>query len=214
MASKAAAGALILGGATLLASACSGSGSAASAKSLKGQVCTSPDLGQDFRIETQGDFTVGNLADLAADASTRKKALEDAGMEGGYFAYWKHHVGGPPFPPPAEVVCQAMEFATDADAGDFVAAMKPTPEDLATSAIAWVPDSNRKVAEEDLTVGDLPSARAFKLTASDSNVSLSLDIVVVASGRYVRSVYAGGERGADELGQAEAIQQRMEQRLR
>ena len=126
--------ALLLTAAMLLAgTACSDdSASSASAKALDHQLCTSSDVGPDFREEAAGSFTPGNLADLASNSSARRDQLDAAGLKDGRFAYWKHLVADPPFPPPLEIVCQAMEFGSSEQAAAYVSGLHATPEDLAS----------------------------------------------------------------------------------
>jgi hypothetical protein len=215
MLARAGPGLLALGGAMLVATACSGSnaGTATAAQeALQNQVCTQADLGPDYREETAGDFSAGNLADLSTDAPTRRSALDAAGLKRGYFAYWKENVNDPPFNPPNEVVCQVLEFGADAEATAFVAAMQPTPEELVTTAIAWIPASSRSVSEEAVGGIGLPHSRAFRLSASDKDIDVSLFAVVVPDGRYVRSAYTGGQDSKATVADAVAIEDKISAR--
>jgi hypothetical protein len=206
---------LAVSGLALLAVSCTDVSGLNSANDLHQQVCNSDDLGGQFREETAGDFSAGNLAALSDDAPQRTKELDAAGLKGGHFAYWKHTVPDPPFDPPIEAVCQVMEFGSETEAASFVKAMKATPEELATTAITWLPDGERSVTEESTAALGLPSgARGFRLTASDAHADAKLWVVVLPAGHFVRSVYVGDSEGDATLAQAATIQMRMLQRLK
>lgn len=205
-------------GATLaiLAVSCANEGSTADpAAPLNEQVCNQSDLGDAYRQQTAGDFTPENLAGLAPDADEREAALEANGLTGGHFAYWKHIVPRPPFAPPLEVVCQAMVFKSPEEAAQFVAELEASPDDLASTAITWLPDGDRSASEEPLNNTELPAgARGFRIDASDSNLDVTLFAVVVPAGRYVRSVYVGDmEENKATLEGAVDIQTRIQERL-
>ena len=207
MSTRASLAILGVGGAALLLTACSGSPSAANASetALRSHVCTQADVGPDFRQENAGDFSPSNLAGLASDPAQRKRELESAGLTGGYFAYWKHNVSDPPFEPPLEIVCQALEFSNPEQAAAFVANLRPTPEALVSTALAWIPESNRSVTEQPLDNAAGTHARAFRLTASDTEQSVALEVVFQPSGRFVQSVYAGGPGSTEPLANVEAL---------
>ncbi len=198
----------------ILAVSCSNDGSLGDpANHLRQQVCDQSDLGEAYRQQTAGDFTPANLAGLTPDAPERQKELEQSGLTGGHFAYWKHVVPRPPFAPPIEVVCQAMAFETADQAHQFVANLRPSPDDLASMAITWLPDGHRTAHEVPLTDNTLAGGRAFEIDANDSNVSVTLFAVLVPAGRYVRSVYVGDmEENKATLAGAETIQARIQQR--
>lgn len=185
-----------------------------SQSNLEQQSCNDRDLGGQFREETAGDFSAGNLAGLADDATARDKELNAVGLKGGHFGYWKHMVTKPPFDPPIEALCQVMEFGSESEATNFVAALKATPEELATTAIVWLPDGERTASEESTAGTQLPAtARAFKLTAYGTHVDAKLFVVFLPVGRFVRSVYVGDEEGDATLELAASIQSRMLERL-
>lgn len=198
----------------LLAVSCSDVSGLNSGTDLNQQVCNDQDLGGQFREETAGDFSAGNLGGLADDSTERTKELNAAGLMGGHFAYWKHTVTDPPFDAPIEAVCQVMEFGSESQATSFVAALKATPDDLSTSAIVWLPNGERAVNEEATVGTGLPTAaRAFQLTASGPHADAKLFVVFVPSGRFVRSVYVGDEEGSATLVLAASIQTRIQERL-
>lgn len=183
---------------------------------LDQQVCTQSDVGAGYREQTSGDFSLANVADLSSAPDSRRRQLEADGLQRGHFAYWKHTVGSPPFEPPLEIVCQVLEFATGEQARQFVAGLRTEPDDLATSAMTWLPDGKRTIEEQSPVPGSDPlpaQSRAFHLEARDSNIDVSVYAVVVPVGRYVRSVYVGDGRGSGSLAEALAIQARVSERL-
>ena len=180
-----------------VAAGCATSGGGDTAQ-LKEQLCTEADLGGSYIDKTSGAITVQNLADLSDNTSARKKQLEAAGVEGGRFAYWEHTVPNPPFNPPLEVVCQALEFGSPTEAAAYIRDLKPTPDDLASTAMAWLANGHRSVEEVDLPVagdGQLALPRAFKITASGSSVDFTIYVSVQADGAFVRTIYVGKQRG-------------------
>jgi hypothetical protein len=183
---------------------------------LDQQVCTQSDVGAGYRQQTSGDFSLNNVADLSSDPGGRRLELEADGLQHGHFAYWKHSVGSPPFKPPLEIVCQVLEFATDEQAQQFVAQLRAEPDDLATSAMTWLPDGKRTIEERPLSGSDLlpAAARGFHLEARDSNIDVSVYALVAPAGRYVRSVYVGDGDDSGSLAEAMAIQVRVRERLK
>jgi hypothetical protein len=182
---------------------------------LEQQVCTQSDVGAGYREQTSGDFSLGNVADLSSQPENRRRQLEAAGLQRGHFAYWKHSVGSPPFEPPLEIVCQVMEFKTPEQAQQFVAQLRAEPDDLATSAMTWLPDGKRTIEEQPVHgANPLPAtARGFHLEARDSNIDVSVYAVVVPAGRYVRSVYVGDGGGSGSLAEALEVQAQVLERL-
>ncbi|MEP7216249.1 MAG: hypothetical protein ABI782_08350 [Anaerolineaceae bacterium] len=178
---------------------------------LENQVCLQPDVPADFRRQTSGDFTAQNLADLGPNPEQRLKQLAAAGMRDGHFAYWKQTVGSPPFEPPLDVICQALAFDSESHAAAFVQAIRPRPDDLATTALTWLPDGSRTVTEEPTTLS--PTARAFAIRAEDSQTSVEISAVVFPDGRFVRTVYIGGNGRPASVVDAVEIQLHISERL-
>ena len=179
---------------------------------LESQVCLQQDVPADFHRQTSGDFTAQNLADLGPGPEQRLRQLAAAGVRGGHFAYWKQTVGSPPFDPPLDIICQALEFDSDAHATAFVRAIRPDPADLATTALTWLPDGARTVFEEPATFSS--AARAFAIRAEDSQTSVDINAVVLPDGRFVRTVYLGGNGRRGTIIDAVRVQQQMAARLR
>jgi hypothetical protein len=169
------------------------------------QVCIESDLGGSYIEKTSGDVSVDNLAALSDNPSAMRDRLTRAGLRGGRFAYWVHTVPKPPFDPPLEVVCQALEFRSDEQAAAFVHDLQPTPDDLASTAIAWLAEGDRHVEEFVLSrAGAQPGTpvatgpRAFKITARGNDVDFTIYASVESDGRFVRTVYVG--RNGDPSG--------------
>jgi hypothetical protein len=200
------AAAAAIAGAALLAAACSGA-RPFGARIAEELTCTPEDLGGAYFMQTAGEFSTRNLADLADDAPKRKAELETAGLRGGRFNYWKQEVGKPPFESPLEVVCQVMEFGSADQAARFVGDLQAEPRDLATMAITWLPAGGRK-AEELSAPNDPalpPGTRAFRLEAASPEAKVSLYAVLVSRGRYVQSVYLGNGDGTASPAAAAAV---------
>ena len=178
---------------------------------LEKHVCLQEDVPADFRRQTAGDFTPQNLADLGPGPDQRLRQLAAAGMRGGHFAYWKQNVGSPPFEPPLDIICQVIEFDSEANAAAFVQAIRPEPEELATTALTWLPDGSRTVVEAPATLS--PGARAFAIRAEDKHTAVDISAVVLPDGRFVRSVYLGGNGGRGTIAEAAQIQRQMAKRL-
>lgn len=198
------AGLLAAAGLALMA-AC-GSGGPAAVRIPPEFVCANSDLAGDYLLQTDGEVSARNLADLSSDAPRREAALKAAGLRGGRFTYWKQAVGRPPFDPPGEIVCQALEFATGEDAAGFVRDLQANPEELATTAITWLPAGGR-VAEEVAVpaVPGLPAAaRAFRVAGTSAQASVEYYAVVAANGRLVQSAYVGA-RGSATAEDAAAV---------
>lgn len=164
---------------------------------LNHQVCTEADLGGSYIEKTVGDVSIGNLADLSSDSSARSRELTQAGMVEGRFAYWVHTVPNPPFDPPLEVVCQAIEFHSAQEATAFVHDIKPTPDDLASNAIAWLADDHRSVEELQRSGASTagPVRREFKVTATGNSLHVTIYATIEADGRFVRTIYVGKNAG-------------------
>jgi hypothetical protein len=169
-------------------------------------VCAPGDLPPNYLHQTEGDFSVEDLAGLSDNPGQRKRELKDAGLRGGHFNYWKQAAGGPPVGPPIDVVCQAMAFNTRDQATRFVAGLREMASDLATTGITWLPGGTRTAVEEKEGLDGLPAgSRAFRLDALDSRVRVTLYVVAMPSGIYVQTVYIGSSTGEATLTDATAI---------
>ncbi len=179
---------------------------------LENQVCQQEDVPAGFRRQTAGDLTPHNLADLGPGPDQRLRQLAAAGLRRGHFAYWKENIGTPPFDPPLDIVCQVLEFDSAPAAAAFVQSMRPDPADLSTRTLTWLPEGSRTVFEAPSTLE--PPARAFAIRAEDTQTSVDISALVVPDGRYVRTVYLGGNGRRGTIVDAAQVQQRMSARLK
>lgn len=196
------AGALSLG----LLVGCSGS-DAPAPLSTGSLACNRDDVPSQFLPLVTGDFTAGNLAELAQDRERRAAVLRDAGFVEGSFSYWKETVDRAPFDPPANALCEVLRFETEAGAVAYVRAIDPL-RDGDLPGLTWLQARPQTVVELD----DAGPDRSFELRgAGDDGVRLAA--LYSVQGEHVLSVYVGGIRPKNELEQALAIQARLLQRV-
>lgn len=198
---------LWLGAALALLAAC-GSGDEGAVGVPAEMACNTTDLGGEFHLLTEGEVSVRNLADLADDAGGRARELRLAGLRGGRFSYWEEQVGRPPFDLPAQALCQALEFGSEAEAERFVRELRAEPGKLATTAMTWLPRGQREAEEVPLTTAPaLPAgARAFRIAANGPGPDVELYAVFAPNGRYVQSVHvSGGRHVEDALAMMESL---------
>lgn len=182
-----------------LVAAC-GSGEGASAGLGADITCTPEDLGAEYHLLTEGEVSVQNLAGLSDDARARQQQLQEAGLRGGRFSYWEEQVGRPPFAPPMQVLCQALEFESAEAAGRFLRELTDDPDELATTAMKWLPRERRAAEEITADAGkSLPAgARSFRITASGAGVDVEIYAVITPNGAYTQGVYVSGAGGLEE----------------
>lgn len=161
-----------------------------------------------YTPQTSGDFSLGNLADLASDPAQRRTQLHAYGVNGGYFSTWRQTVGEPPFPPAIDVLCQVIRFDTADHAQAFVLSLQPTLTDLEDSTISWVPQGG---AGEVQVISDpgpsLPAgARAFHMTSTSTETSVAVYAVYAATGPYVQTVWVGSRTDSATLDEASTIE--------
>jgi hypothetical protein len=174
------------------------------------QVCTAEDLEREYIQQTSGSVLPANLAALSEDEGQRLAELEEAGLQSGYFVYWKEVVGQPPFPPPIEVLCQVLVFETTAHAERFVLELAPEPETIATTALTWLPDGVRsvvEVTEDDAALELAGISRMFHMEAEGLNMRVSLFAVATANGRFVHTTYMGSRNGTVSAEDAVRVQE-------
>jgi hypothetical protein len=175
---------LSLVAATLLGS-CGPNADSATTAALKSRLCTLNDLGGGYLHQTDGDFFPEDLAALPEAPAGRRQALRSAGFVRGRLTFWKATVSKPPFAPPVSVYCQAMQFATEAQAGGFVASLEPVRRDLETAGFAFLPSGQWQIDEPPPQEG----TRVFTIRAADDwNVAAAIR----SDGPFVVSVYTGG----------------------
>ncbi|MBA4179101.1 MAG: hypothetical protein C0506_00790 [Anaerolinea sp.] len=177
---------------------------------LEQHACTQDDVGAGFNLQTSGDFSPANLADLGYNAPARLTRFRAAGMTRGHFVYWKEIAGKPPFDPPLDIVCQVMEFQSDAQARTFVE--NASLHDITSNLIGWLPGSYEATPVE--APGASGSNRTFTLSGDGEAGPVTVAGVVMADGRYVRIVSLGGPGTAPNSIRAEAVQQRIAARAR
>jgi hypothetical protein len=170
--------------------------------------CTRADIPRDFVLLVTGDFTPGNLAEVTTAPAPRAQALRASGLEGGQFSYWKQTVEKPPFDPPANILCEVLQFETAAGAASYIDSLDPGRAG-SLPGFAWLPDGPRSIED----AGGEPGSRAFRLEAVGDDVTVHLAIVFAQHDTRVITVYAGGQRAEDELERARAIQARLLQRV-
>lgn len=174
---------------------------------LDNLTCLRSDLPENYALQTSGNFSLGNLADLSSDPARRRTELHADGVAGGHFSTWRQLVGEPPFPPPIDVLCQVIRFGTAAQATAFVASLQPDITTIEDTAITWLPQDGASQVEE--TAPDHqslpPGARAFHLTSSDRETSIAIYAVIAATGPYVQTVWVGDRDGKATLAQATTL---------
>lgn len=174
-------------------------------------VCDGADVGDGYLLQVTGSFTPGDIAALAADQQDRKDALARAGFRGGHFSYWKQIVGHPPFDPPENILCEAMEFVSEDGARAFVRDFDPAAGHELPGLLP-LPDDETRITEETRPEDD-PAGRTFAISSEGDPVDIHVSVAVSARGRFVQTTYAGGRR--DDPGstkQAEAVHSRLLER--
>lgn len=148
-------------------------------------------------------LTFGNLSRSEMGREVGAASLEAAGVEGGYFAYWKERRDRLESDPPIEIVCQVVAFGDGGEASRFVAEL-PANADWLSVTVAGIALAEGTGIEEVAAEG----ARAFRLDEPDGRVRYA---VVVARDRFVLSVHLGGPEGAVSAEAAVAILETMAQ---
>ena len=174
-----------------LLAGCGGSES----KLLTDRVCDEADLPGGFERLTFGNLSRSDLGREVGAAS-----LEAAGIEGGYFAYWKERRDSLKDDPAIEIVCQVVAFGGDGEASQFVADL-PAEADWLSVTVAGIALAEGTTLVE-VAAGDEEGARAFRLDEPDGRVRYG---VVAARDRFVLSVHLGGPEGEVSVGEAVEI---------
>lgn len=187
--------------------------SGAAGKGLDDQVCTQADVGPNFNHQTAGGFTPANLASLVEGDGLSEQALRAGGMRQGHFVYWKEVVEKPPFQPPIDVVCQVIEFDSEADASAYAARLQADPSILRGTVIGLLP----RYAEVTTKRAPAQGSNGFvmEMTGESEAGPLAVRVSVVTAGRFVRLVLAGseGEAPLSELPEqlATSVSQRLQE---
>ena len=161
---------------------------------LKPQLCNQEDVGPDYRQLTDGDFSVRDLADLGPDADTREGELRQAGARHGRFVLFKQSLPKPPFEPPVNVVCQALQFDSTASAEAFVSNLRPD-DSLATTAMIWIPRGDRAFAAESASGDDSARSASFTIRAGSGEERMNAVYQAVAHGDVVLTIVVGEADG-------------------
>ncbi len=159
-------------------------------------MCDDADLPEGFER-----LTFGNLSRSELGREVGAASLEAAGVEGGYFAYWKERRDSLEGDPAIEVVCQVVAFGDGGEASRFVAELPPDA--------AWLSVTVAGIALAEgtgLTELAAQGARAFRLDEPDGRVRYA---VVAARDRFVLSVHLGGPAGEVSVVEAAAILEAM-----
>lgn len=147
-------------------------------------------------------FQPGDLADVAADADGRLRELRDGGLVRGHYVSYKEDVGRPPFEAPATILCQVLEFEREEQADAFAAGLADSPQALQDSVLTWLPEDRVDVSP---TGQSAPGITTYRVEAEDGEARAVLTVGVEASGRFVRSVWAGGPAGGLPSGAVAAL---------
>ena len=146
-------------------------------------------------------LTFANLSRSEMGREVGAAPLEAAGVEGGYFAYWKERRDSLEDEPPIEIVCQVVAFGESGEASRFVAGLPADP--------AWLSVTVAGIALAEgtgITEVEAEGARAFRLAEPDGRVRYA---VVVARDGFVLSVHLGGPKGEVSVEAAVAILETM-----
>lgn len=176
--------------AAILNSACS-NGDAY--RELKPLLCTQQDVGSNYQQLTDGDFSVKDLADLGPNSSARQKELRAAGVQHGRFVLFKESLPRPPFDPPVNVICQALQFDSPEHARAFVRALQPD-DSLATTAMTWIPEANRDFATVNAAESPAPRGEEwarFVIRAGEAEQTMNAVYDATSSGSTVFTIVTG-----------------------
>ncbi len=152
-------------------------------------------------------LTFGNLSRDELGREAGAEALASAGVEGGYFTYWKERRDALEDEPAAEIVCQVMAFGADGEAARFVASLPPEAAWLSVTVAGVALAEGAAITE--VVAGTQEGVRAFRLVEGEG---LLRHAVLTARGRFVLSVHIRGPEEAGALREAIAILETMGRR--
>lgn len=174
---------------------------------LKPLLCTPEDVGADYQQLTDGDFSVRDLADLGPGAAQRERELRQAGAQHGRFVLFKKSLPKPPFDPPVNVVCQAVQFDSPEQARAFVRGLQPD-DSLATTAMTWIPGDDRHFAAVNAGESPAPPGEAwarFTIRAGSGEETMTAIYDAVSSGSTVLTVVTGEADSTQSPEQSERL---------
>jgi len=157
---------------------------------LDGHLCAPETLGEDYQELIRGVFSPRDLADLSEDADARESEYRAAGMESGKFVYFKSVLPKPPFEPPVNVVCQAIEFEDATGAERYLASLDAAD---AHNALAFgaVPGEDVVTESRPSPLAGPPDLRYFAAAGGTGEQRTTVSFLVGAEGRFVRLVAVG-----------------------
>ena len=189
-----AAGVLAALGALALLAGCSGGGP----ELLADRVCQEEHLPDGFER-----LTFGNLSPNDLGREVGAETLAAAGVDGGYFTFWKEILDELQDDLAMEVVCQVVAFGDQEEASRFVSGLPPEPDWLSVTVAGIALAEGTTLAEVE---AEGPGTRAFRLDEGAGRVRYA---VVIAHDRFVLSVHLGGPEGGIALDDAIAILEAM-----
>ena len=149
-------------------------------------------------------LTFGNLSRSELGREVGAETLAAAGVEGGYFAFWKERRDSLDDEAAVEIVCQVVAFGDDAEASRFVRELPAEPDWLSVTVAGVALAEGTQLGE--VAAGAKDGMRAFRLVEGDGGVRFA---VLVARGRFVLSVHLGGPEGRVVVEEAVAILETM-----
>ena len=114
------------------------------------------------------------------------ETLAVAGVDGGYFTFWKEVLDELQDDPAVEIVCQVVAFGDQEEASQFVADL-PVEADWLSVTVAGIALAEGTTLAE--VEADGQGTRAFRLHEGERRVRYA---VVAALDRFVLSVHLGG----------------------
>jgi hypothetical protein len=184
------------------------------AEGLARYVCLEEDVPETYLLQTEGTLRPDDLAAFSEDPGEREDLLERMGLQEGYLSYWREEPPRPPFEDPNHLFCQALQFEEPAGARLYLASVRPLPQDVASTAITFLPEAAQEVEEVRDAPGLDEGARAFLLRAEEEGEQLTVNILMRQEGRYVVSVLQGGSAGVPSLDASVAVLKAMAARIK
>ena len=173
--------------------------SASDPQRLADRTCQEEHLPEGFERLTFGNISPSDLGREVGAA-----ALERAGVDGGYFAFWKERLDALQDEIVIEIVCQVVAFGEDEEASRFVAELPAEPDWLSVTVAGIALAEGTGLSE--VEVAGREGTRAFLLAEPGGRVRYA---VVVARERFVLSVHLGGPEGEVSVDEAIAILETM-----